>query len=161
MLTLFTKEIRIGNWVKFCGNNNLEVIFPVSGISDNHVIYSHYHRNELPIDNIQPIRLNPEWIKKFGFESGTKSISGDEFFIQVPSKSNSTQVTRKFRLWEANNSYYLDLEQFGYGNKLKLEIHYVHLLQNLYFSLTGVELEIKDDYLQGFGYNDQISIQMK
>jgi len=158
---MLTTEIRIGNLVKFCGDNNFEVIFPVSDISHNSVVYSHFLENELPIDKIQPIRLNTEWVKKFGFERGTKSIFGNEFFIKTPSKTNANQVIRKFRLWEADNNYLLDLEQFGYGDELKIEINHVHLLQNVYFFLTGEKLNINDRYLQGLREQYKISVPNK
>lgn len=68
---------------------------------------------------IRPIPLTEEWLLKFGFEK-----SGDHYNKWVDD-------VRAFIL--LNDFTLCDID-------LKVEIKYVHQLQNLYFALTGKEI---------------------
>jgi len=78
----------------------------------------------------QPIQLTEEWLLKFGFELlCRKSPDGYKdtiFSMQKP----------YWTLMQLDKGWGV---QFWQGNKLE----YVHQLQNLYFALTGEELEMK------------------
>lgn len=132
-------ELRIGNLVKI--NNDLlpetkGQVYSVYGINErfdkefpeskNVVSLRHkshnarYVRTYSQFDEfIEPIPLTDEWLVKFGFEKSYKSfVKGDFTFIT------------------------------NHGLAYKLTIitnlpKYVHQLQNLYFALTGEELEIE------------------
>jgi len=87
--------------------------------------------------NIEPIPLTEEWLLKFGFELYE---SGYYF----PYKINNQ--------WEKDNWYFcanyrynqIDICHRGnLGSLIRFDIKYVHQLQNLYFALTGTELEVK------------------
>ena len=79
-------------------------------------------------ENVSPIPLTEEWRKKFklpkwlGIEFHTSSINPDYFMISFGYK-------------HPDGGYMWTL--------LPKEYKYVHELQNLYFALTGKELEIK------------------
>jgi len=116
-------ELRIGNWIEFNNfishPNNLQVtprMFRQLGmdLSENlDLELSGYHK---------PILLTEEWLVKFGF---VKFITKDVY----PTFANN--------LFNWNNGI-LYLIGYGFMNHVK----HVHQLQNLYFALTGKELEI-------------------
>ena len=119
-------ELRIGNWVIANGlyegqekqfkhfNDALTTVFFMDGFKIGYV--GEY------LKDIKPIPLTEEWLLKFGF---MKSMSN----------------------WYSNNDYAIELcESFiqidiGYTT-ITVDVKYVHQLQNLYFALTGEELEI-------------------
>jgi hypothetical protein len=96
----------------------------------------------------EPIPLNTNWLEKFGFKpwDEKKTIYTLERHID---KYNNTC----FRFWLQLDKLVFDYIQneihptesiFDDKNIIRLEINYVHQLQNLYFALTGEELTIKD-----------------
>jgi len=77
------------------------------------------------------IPLTEEWLLRFGFEKLTEKGSGF--------KSTSYTYTGKVALIVHFDGVRLSVN-FWQGNEKK----YVHQLQNLYFALTGEELELKE-----------------
>ena len=69
--------------------------------------------------NLQPIPLTEEWLERFGFEYS--DLNGDSGLWKIP----------PFQIYGKCN-------QFIY--EYALDVNYVHQLQNLYFALTGEEL---------------------
>ena len=87
---------------------------------------------ELPLpenctnENTKGILLTEEWLNKFGFISNPYEdrYEKDDFHIHC-------DKTKGFLdLWVTN---------------CRLDLKYVHQLQNLFFALTGYELEIKQE----------------
>jgi hypothetical protein len=80
-----------------------------------------------PIDDYyKALPLTEEWLIKFGFKKN--SDNGDL-------KGNDCYYTHK------NFKRCISLPNFIYDG---IKIKYVHQLQNLYFALTGEELEVKN-----------------
>jgi hypothetical protein len=75
----------------------------------------------------RPIMLTEDWLVRFGFEK-----DGYDYW-------NSTQ--KYFELGETEHGYVNSINCYEYRNGEPIQ--YVHQLQNLYFSLTQTELEIK------------------
>jgi hypothetical protein len=74
-------------------------------------------------DRFAPIFLTEEWLERFGFEK----IGGwDDYEAYI---LNEVEITIN--------------ENVPFKNYLDKEIKHVHQLQNLYFALTGQELELK------------------
>lgn len=71
----------------------------------------------------EPIPLTEEWLIKFGFVS---SMFEDNVFIHYNGMK-----------------YFLETQQFHFLT-IELNCKYVHILQNIYFALTGEELTIKE-----------------
>jgi hypothetical protein len=67
----------------------------------------------------QPIPLTEEWLEKFGFEYS--DLNGDSGLWKIP----------PFQIYGKYNQFIYDY---------RLDVNYVHQLQNLYFALTGQEL---------------------
>ncbi len=72
-----------------------------------------------------PIPLTEEWLLKFGF------------------KRQINQPYADYILNDWGICYEIDTNNYFWYDYDKLEIKYVHQLQNIYFALTGDELEIK------------------
>lgn len=85
--------------------------------------------------NIQPIPLNEELLLKLGFTkystgSWCKDLKNNDSYIAIDVKYG--------------NGTWLNIDQEGQENTIKLSyVKNVHQLQNLYFALTGEELNVK------------------
>lgn len=108
-----SKQLRIGNWV--IGDKNWdgnEVEFQVNIIHD--CDYGTL---------VKPIKLSEEWLSKFGFEKVRFSI---------PEKFTNNKLSIKL---DHRGFWVIACYNF-------VLIEHVHQLQNLYFTLTGTELEL-------------------
>lgn len=123
------QDLRIGNWIFDAGdeqkNFQIEQICKDSdGFSGYYVVFRNgSFKSSISSDLIQPIVLTPEILEKCGFKT-------PEMY----------QDTVKFK-----DGVMLDLHR---GKILlrdndRIELMYLHQLQNLYFALTGEELEVK------------------
>ena len=113
-------ELRIGNYV-----NYNEDPFVIKMIRDREY------------NDFIPIPLTEEWLLKFGFElqygfGGIRRYYKDRYLIEK-GISQFFDNGMSFRI-TINNT------ESTHANSIK----YVHQLQNLYFALTGEELEIKE-----------------
>jgi hypothetical protein len=107
-------ELRIGNLVYIETNSSLDPLREVTG--------DHLKQSEDGDTIIEPIPLTEEWLEKFAWYS---QRDGNYVF-------------------DANNYYSIAPDGSLYFNDAytSTDIQYVHQLQNLYFALTGTELEI-------------------
>ena len=116
-------ELRVGNWVSILGlhNGQIETI----DFASSYIEGSDYKFKEL-----SPIPLTEEWLEKFGFEkiTDTPNIYGRHFY-----RLNEVEI-----FWDSDGVGWLP---FGLGVGKSVDFKYVHTLQNLYFALTGAELE--------------------
>ncbi|KKN54319.1 hypothetical protein LCGC14_0593740 [marine sediment metagenome] len=113
-------ELRIGNLI----NNNAEVVGIVNGTvyvkpSERSIITSYRY------DQLKPIPLTKEWLKKFGF---VKSSQDERMWID--------DTTGWFMIYEKDEYYKFSTSENVYGK----QFNKVHQLQNLYFALTDEEL---------------------
>lgn len=111
-------ELRIGNYIKDPYNKTIRLVSV-----------------EKDASMLTPIPLTEEWLVRFGFK---KLVNSCSYFI-----------TDILYLALCNNDFFIvsteyedEEPPFLYHPEVahKLEIKYVHQLQNLYFSLTGEEL---------------------
>ena len=116
-------EIRLGNKILHEGK-----IYTV----DAKMMYAFFSgKIDYDFDNFEPIPLTEEWlIEKMKFHKQNNQIYsiGLKLFIS----------------WWNTNSIEIDIN----GEVLIINCKYVHELQNIYFALTGEELELKVDALQ-------------
>ncbi len=107
------KELRVGNWIEEEYNN-----FRQWRLED----YSLYHGEDYPeneiSDKISPIPLTSEILEQCGFKKGSLG-----FWMKGGVEYNPNKHL---------------LLGFGY-----CEVNHLHQLQNLFFALTGEELELK------------------
>ena len=119
-------ELRIGNWItKPDGREDRvgEIYYDSVWITNEGCDYGY--------NIIKPVKLTEEWLEMFGFE-----------YWENPS-TKQWQRPGCWLILEINldNNKFI-WEQHDILNKY-VELDYVHQLQNLYFALTGNELEIK------------------
>ena len=110
-------ELRIRNYVI---DNRDDSIHKVTGGT----IHSYEFSNK---DILKPIPLTEDWLLKFGFDKH----SINPFWFRKKQLCISLVGKVELTSW--------DMQIF----KIDTEINHVHQLQNLYFALTGCELEIK------------------
>lgn len=119
-------ELRIGNLVRYCPDDRDEIL-EVGGIYKEREIW--YLNGIYLNDNIfAPILLTEEWLERLGFEKCYSNSLGKSF-------------DRYDCIWNPSTGVSIQYEEQMF---IPVNCKYVHQLQNLYFSLTNKELEIKE-----------------
>lgn len=122
------KELRIGNLLK-CGDNIVEV----EDIGDDGINLQWFHEMsgfDYDYNQLSPIELTPEWLEKMGFEK-----DDNDFLIKIDDRSCIHLNLQKKRCL---------IESYD-GVITLMYSPYIHSVQNLYFSLIGKELELKNN----------------
>lgn len=117
------EELRIGNWVSMVYQSMISPI-QVSFINDT---TTEPLVNGLPIYEFEPIPLTKGWLLRFGFDIHAGYLYYDN------SNHLMGHMEREENHWILEN-----------GDREIASFKYVHQLQNLYFALTGEELELKE-----------------
>lgn len=119
-------ELRIGNYVRCKSNSE---ILPVEEILSSGVFFA--NENLITIyDHIEPVSLTPEILIKYGFESTMHDDKYQRYELNIKGIDFMFEI-----IGMAKPDFYLCM--------VGVDILYLHQLQNLYFALTGTELEIK------------------
>jgi len=134
-------ELRIGNLIqlnkkwfeKNPGLSKTEKIISIDSIGFDYLLPENYKINGYNIGNLEPIPLTEEWLLKFGWLWNEETKSYEKY----PNGDARMHLAKR----PVNGSYTM----FNYVLKAQIaeRIWYVHQLQNLFFALTGEELEIK------------------
>lgn len=134
-------ELRIGNLVSY---NETE--FTVYGIScphtDNKYLVDLSNDGVITVisDKISPVPIIEEWLLKSGFD---KQIIKNYFYKQCGEYEMRVSVNVFSGSIDRDASWFISI-QIGYGSQpYSLIKKYVHQLQNLYFTLSGEELNLK------------------
>jgi len=126
-------ELRLGNLIKI-GGNTLETYqtytpTKVTLAILNEIAGENKERPDAELSVFQPILLDGKWFRKFGF------VKDGKYFCKG-AHCNFFTGLMKFKY-----DKFLEIWQFDIGIFEDLtRIQYVHQLQNLYFALTGEEL---------------------
>jgi hypothetical protein len=88
----------------------------------------HAEWNRALYPNLCPIPLTPEWLERFEFRESTNIFAPGVFELAV----HGHEI-----------HYDASVYTYTYFDCQLRDVLYVHQLQNLYFTLTGYELEIK------------------
>ena len=137
-----TKNLRIGNWVKIPIKGS-EVIIPSFNAKVQSIglfgmigfLSTPEHEGlKWSAKTIIPIRLTTEWLMELGFkkQSNTYIIS----LYNLKAELHFEDYGKNIVLWLKSNNSNLRLDT----------VQYVHQLQNLFFTLSNKELELKNDY---------------
>lgn len=153
---LLANELRIGNLVQIKQELRVGLVpdvvtvdciedTPRIGIKETPPMWGYFAEEE-----IEPIPLTEEWLLKFGFE-----IKRKQYSLNVGNELFNYAIKEHFIIWKSGDSGYLKMRKDGDGWMIKecYERHdyiykYVHQLQNLYFALTGEELQLNDHHNQ-------------
>ena len=134
-------ELRIGNYVLLKCKNEKDEIGKLLTIDEINGCYYNKATNKKFINQkydgiknswckfeiINPILLTEKWLLKLGFDKGNDFL-GDCFFIE----------------FSAIDDFVLHIEKDAYyWNYNQIKITTIHQLQNLFFALTGEELNKK------------------
>lgn len=141
-------ELRIGNYVRRIDTSEIVIVKGTVAFGINP--YTNYEykdeRGELYIksglddDNISPIYLNEERLLKWGFVK-LKAFPST-LLIKLETYSVSPLMKLYVYLGDDGNVYSARIIQGNNKNGNMMPLLYLHQLQNLYFVLTGKELEV-------------------
>lgn len=124
-------ELRVGNWFYSTAKGRNEQFEKHHFCSHNDSSVESYYIEECA----EPIPLTEEWLERFGFEieclaaNDCRAVKGD-FYITLD-HDGSTVIGYPTSIGMRNKWMFVQ------------DIEYVHQLQNLYFALSGEELELK------------------
>jgi len=128
-MELKATELRVNNYLEFKDTIfQVEIITLTGGLQIYRIDYdSGYQFIIGQVKDFKPIPLTEEWLIRFGFDK-----KGEQYF-----KGYCYEIGM---MLNSNNEWYIDdgIRTFD------LPLKYVHQLQNLYHSLTGEELTIKE-----------------
>ena len=145
------KNFRIGNLVTIKGTAlhydgaSKDVLFEVGELKEDVVQFKGFDTGEYYKD-LKPIDLNMGWLKLFGFEGCDMDMwivlpLGNELELHIdcvfPEKFENACLTQG----RTDKGIPGEDYKFAYLNECK----HVHELQNLFFALTGKELELKHE----------------
>lgn len=118
-------EIRRGNWLDLYGTH-----LQATGISDAYIVFEEPNYDVVNPNDVKGIELTPEWLERF-------PLKGERVFESVYEYTTTDKYADQVRI-QTNGEIYIFM-----GYKDGVEIKYVHQLQNIYYALTGRELELK------------------
>lgn len=125
-MAIRSEELRIGNWLISISSGRQLV---VDDIGDSGINIQWYHEltdYEFRWQDVDPIPLTSSILEKCGF-----NIFSEQY--------NNGFRFKYMKLYNHNENLYFN----PYDWNFQLEIKYLHQLQNLFFALTGEELEYK------------------
>tara|TARA_R110000803_G_scaffold121456_1_gene189570 strand:- start:214 stop:630 length:417 start_codon:yes stop_codon:yes gene_type:complete len=135
------KELRIGNLV----HSKADTVIMMSGWELYNMTVNENTNSET---FLKPIPLTEEWLLKFGFDKPCKYDWYNKRYNTTCIEANE-EMTVSWNIKSKRLSIFDSMEETDMVNILSHPIYcaqdldYVHQLQNLYFALTGEELEIK------------------
>jgi len=117
------RELRIGNYVQ----TPLKIIQIIVSVSEGEceIDGSEFGKSYFDVDDLEPVSLTEEWLLKFGFDNKEFECNQHIYFFDSPVRFMRRQLNSSRHQFLAN-------------------LEYVHDLQNLFYALTGQELEIKE-----------------
>jgi hypothetical protein len=104
---------------------------------DNHELTMSDFDNDLE-DCFEPIKLTEEWLIKFGFESYSTHVNYNE--LQIKNKKPNKHIVVRLGIQNKYFSVFNHSECDFTELQFIRQLDFVHQLQNLYFALTGEEL---------------------
>ncbi len=123
-----SKELRIGNWVM--GNEPFQMEF------DDFRLSAMYEKIR-GVSRFDSIPLTEEWLLKFGF---VKYDVFDDKGFEINNMILNNSYDKECDGWCFYDGNIASCNNMNFKNPIK----HVHQLQNLYFALTGEELNIKN-----------------
>jgi hypothetical protein len=124
------EDLRLNNWVEI-KDQEVKTYAQVEGIGN----LQHVAGQLWSIEELEPIPLTEEWLTRFGFnDDGFKQYEFINWGIKVKKDPHAISESN----WIVFHGF---MNQFSELVSLK----HVHQLQNLYFALTGEELQTDEN----------------
>lgn len=132
-------ELRMGNIVDLHGQEDYRVI----GLEKNYISVRYKnHTDSGDGSNLLPVPLTEELLLKAGFKKAESIFSEDEYGWKCFRLKKVSFINLYLEI-RIENVLYLQADMYHDGEfEVIRELKYFHELQNLYFALTGKELEI-------------------
>lgn len=146
-------EIRVNNWVQYKffqkTNNPTKTIIirervqvlAIDSVNNKVLIKTEQFRKNhtwVSIDKINPILLTDEILIKFGFKKKDEGTICTYFFLGKNPITHDSLIDLTWIKDESGDNF----EGVPFYKNGFFEIKHLHQLQNLYFSLTGKEIEL-------------------
>lgn len=125
------KELRIGNWIRHKYSEPDFIVSEINAFSENNTV------NGIDLCDCEPISITEEWLIDFGFVKD----NNENYLIGM--QVHYLELMTSNGYWYPT---YAQAPEMSHENEQRVStnrIKYVHQLQNLYFALTGEELELK------------------
>ena len=129
------KELRIGNYVDFCGISKILELHSEKKQFDNVYLECEESFEWGEYERLRPIPLTEEILLKCGF----KLFSSGSYCKNLITDSCAYLA---FDLKFNNGFCWLNIQYGKVENTTKISCSYIHQLQNLYFALTNEELTV-------------------
>lgn len=120
-----SNELRIGNIVRVLGRKECEGEQIVRGVSELTVAIEAGQIHTVQIEHLFPIAITEEWLVRFGFDRNYGEYTKGCLMLDCEYTDNGVFVT------------------CVHEKCVPVDTKYLHQLQNLYFALTGEELQLK------------------
>jgi hypothetical protein len=119
-------ELRIGNYIL----NEYDTPSKVREITHYECVFLGDNLLKQDLQNCNPVPLTEELLLKCGFNKKARRIVWDIGWIE---------------LWYSSYAKNYQVRFYKTGNDIEkvINIEYLHQLQNLYFAITGEELDVK------------------
>lgn len=127
------KDLRIGNWVNEESKVHGEIIQELTSVEVDVKLLYDLVTNNTGSYNYEPIQLTIDRLLKCGFH-----------------KLNNAWVPKNYDVKNYNHWYFTIWDAFDGADlrynsaEFNIELKYLHQLQNLFFCLTGKELEVNN-----------------
>ena len=153
------KELRIGNWL-----NNSIYNTPSYKILDKNLLSDFINMPDaVALNHYDYIELTPTILERFGFEDTKYGGGGLEFAIQGYEFKNLRLIDNQYQLIDnfEQSDWFVDAKGNDYEQTIDIEIYignpikFLHSLQNIFHSLTGIELN------DVFAYNYYLKLHKK
>jgi hypothetical protein len=132
-----SNELRIGSWIRYKQKDYKVESIKLESISIK--INNKYF--DIPLDDIEPIKIDESQLEKFGFKP--------DGFTYV-SKDNSLYIDGTVIHYSFNN--WRNMGKLDEYTEIVAEIIYIHQLQNLYYSIHLKELESIEPITEMFDF---------
>jgi hypothetical protein len=129
-----SKDLRIGNLILFHEDST---VFELEEICDGG--YSVKNKEEatwIEKDMFSGIKITEDYFNKF---KDIRKVSEEKYFIPMP------KIKAELHLVWFMKSWVVELHHEHSNLPIVLNTEFLHELQNLYFALTGEELELKHE----------------
>lgn len=122
------KELRMGNYIRDIESEREGYVLTIGKITST--VKMEFSELTQKFEEYEPIELTEEWLLKFQFSEI------DEKLYCIRFRLNRVDI---YKMISGDYPFYFRF------NQVDVEIKYVHQLQNLFFALTGSELELKTE----------------
>jgi len=123
-------ELRIGNWVEI-KDQEVKTYAQVEGTGN----LQHVAGQLWSIEELKPIPLTEKWLERFGFEK----VRFDDNYWFEKQAGDFSLITNDIGKIAFNEK----LDHVFISETIQPKIKTINQLQNIYFALTGEEIELK------------------